>query len=165
MSTQNIQLDIIEVDFNQQHQRQHLCDMLIAYSADPMGGGQTLPLELVQRSVQLLAEKSYAYSFLCYHQDKPVGFTNCFENVATFAAKPAINIHDLGAIGEYRGKGVAKALLQAVEDFARTRDYYKITLEVLEGNAAAKRAYEKFGFQGYQLDPTLGYAMFWQKVL
>ncbi|WP_216825000.1 GNAT family N-acetyltransferase [Agarilytica rhodophyticola] len=165
MSTQDTQLQVINVDFSQPLQRQHLRDMLMSYSADPMGGGEALPQAIAQQSIDLMAEKDFAHGFLCYHQDRPVGFANCFENIATFAAKSAINIHDLGVIPEYRGKGAAQALLQAVEDFARRHDYYKITLEVLEGNERAKGAYTKFGFAGYQLNPELGYAMFWQKLL
>ena len=56
-------------------------------------------------------------------------------------------------------------LLRAVEREARERGCAKLTLEVLEGNAPARGAYEKFGFGAYQLDPAMGQAMFWQKSL
>ena len=41
----------------------------------------------------------------------------------------------------------------------------KLTLEVLDGNAPAKAAYEKFGFASYELDPAVGGALCWQKKL
>jgi hypothetical protein len=41
----------------------------------------------------------------------------------------------------------------------------KLTLEVLSGNAPALRAYEREGFEGYQLDPAFGHAVFLQKKL
>jgi hypothetical protein len=40
-----------------------------------------------------------------------------------------------------------------------------VTLEVLEGNQIAKNAYIKFGFAGYELDPKMGKALFWEKPL
>ena len=41
----------------------------------------------------------------------------------------------------------------------------KLTLEVLEGNAIAQAAYKACGYAGYELDPKMGKAMFWQKKL
>ena len=37
--------------------------------------------------------------------------------------------------------------------------------EVLEGNKAAQRSYRGLGFEGYQLVPEMGRAMFWEKPL
>jgi ribosomal protein S18 acetylase RimI-like enzyme len=56
-------------------------------------------------------------------------------------------------------------LLAEVETIARERGCGKLTLEVLEGNEPAKRAYRNFGFDAYQLDPALGQALFWQKTV
>uniref|UniRef100_UPI0035583619 GNAT family N-acetyltransferase n=2 Tax=Pseudomonadota TaxID=1224 RepID=UPI0035583619 len=59
----------------------------------------------------------------------------------------------------------SQKMLAKVEEIARQRGCCKLTLEVLEGNEVAKAAYQKQGFDGYQLDPQMGRAMFWQKVL
>ena len=56
-------------------------------------------------------------------------------------------------------------MLGKVELLARDRGCCKLTLEVLEGNAVARSAYEKFGFTGYELDPAMGKAHFWEKKL
>lgn len=40
-----------------------------------------------------------------------------------------------------------------------------MTLEVLEGNQTAQAAYKKLGYAGYEIDPRLGKALFWQKQL
>ena len=48
---------------------------------------------------------------------------------------------------EYRGKGLAKALFQHIEDIAKQRGYEKIVLEVREHNREAIGLYEKLGFK------------------
>ena len=66
---------------------------------------------------------------------------------------------------DFRGKGLATRMLARVEQLAREKNCCKLTLEVLQGNEAAQAAYRKAGFSGYQLDPEMGQAMFWQKKL
>jgi GNAT superfamily N-acetyltransferase len=45
------------------------------------------------------------------------------------------------------GKGAGAALLRAAEDWARANGYARLTLNVFEGNARARRAYERAGYQ------------------
>ena len=56
-------------------------------------------------------------------------------------------------------------MLERVEEIALSKGCCKLTLEVLTGNKAAKASYNKFGFVGYELDPNIGRAQFWQKLL
>ena len=56
-------------------------------------------------------------------------------------------------------------LLKEAEIIAKEIGSCKMTLEVLEGNKAAQSAYSKYGFRGYELDPKMGKALFWEKVL
>jgi hypothetical protein len=56
-------------------------------------------------------------------------------------------------------------MLQYVENIAVEKGCCKIILEMLEGNRVAKHAYLKFGFAGYELDPKMGKALFWEKTL
>src|SRR5262245_47137325 len=44
------------------------------------------------------------------------------------------------------GRGVGAALLRAAEDWTRVQGYAKLTLNVFEGNARARRAYERAGY-------------------
>lgn len=165
MINQQVSYRVQQLDFSQAMQCVHLEQMLIAYSADEMGGGKALSSSLAKRSVQLLATKTYAFSFLCYQGETPVGFANCFESLSTFSAETLINIHDLAILPQYRRKGLSQMLLQHIEGFARQQYACKITLEVLEGNNSARKAYQKFGFDGYSLAPNTGNALFWQKKL
>ena len=55
--------------------------------------------------------------------------------------------------------------LVKVTEIARERGCCKLTLEVLERNHAAQKAYRSFGFAPYELAPETGMAMFWEKKL
>jgi ribosomal protein S18 acetylase RimI-like enzyme len=63
----------------------------------------------------------------------------------------------------YRGLGISQQLLAKVDEIAQQRGCCKVTLEVLQGNTVAQKAYQKYGFTGYELDPAMGQAMFWHK--
>jgi ribosomal protein S18 acetylase RimI-like enzyme len=76
-----------------------------------------------------------------------------------------LNIHDVIVAEAYRSQGLSRRLLEAVETMARGLGCCKLTLEVLEGNTIAQAAYRSVGFSGYELDPAIGKALFWEKKL
>ena len=65
----------------------------------------------------------------------------------------------------YRGRRIVERMFALVEEESVARGACKLTLEVLEGNTAALRAYAREGFAAYQLDPAFGAAVFLQKKL
>ncbi|MCJ1960434.1 GNAT family N-acetyltransferase [Novosphingobium mangrovi (ex Hu et al. 2023)] len=139
--------------------------LLDAYARDPMGGGEGLAPAVQQRLAIALDAFPGAFSVLAFAGAEPVGLANCFTGFSTFAARPLVNIHDLVVLSEHRGKGIGRALMNAVEAEARTRGACKVTLEVLSGNAPAKALYTAQGFATYALDPDAGTAQFWEKKL
>lgn len=160
-----MQIEIIEADYSDTRQETALQSLLNAYALDPMGGGRALEDEAIANIVQALSKLPYAFSLIAYHAETPVGLVNCFESFSTFACKPLINIHDVYVLPEYRGNGISHRMLAKVEDIARSKGCCKMTLEVLSQNQVAKSSYKKFGFDGYELDPSTGSALFWQKIL
>jgi ribosomal protein S18 acetylase RimI-like enzyme len=56
-------------------------------------------------------------------------------------------------------------MLALAETMARERGAVKMTLEVLSGNVPAVKLYTRIGYAGYQLDPAMGTAQFFQKWL
>ncbi|MCD5973467.1 GNAT family N-acetyltransferase [Pseudomonas quasicaspiana] len=139
--------------------------MLSQYAEDVMGGGEPLSIDTQQQVAIELAKRPHAFSVLAFISGEPVGLVNCFEGFSTFQCRPLVNIHDVVVLGQYRGLGISQKMLAKVEEIARQRGCCKLTLEVLEGNAIAQGAYRKLGFAGYELDPQMGKAMFWQKTL
>lgn len=149
---------------NEQHAKDFL-KVLCSYAEDPMGGGGPLDPDVVKRLVPALQKQQSNLIILCYVDDQIAGISNCFYGFSSFKAKPLINIHDFAILPEFRGQGLSKQLLDKVEEVARKNDCCKITLEVLEHNHKAKHVYQVFGFEGYELNPEMGKAVFWQKGL
>jgi ribosomal protein S18 acetylase RimI-like enzyme len=144
---------------------QALVMLLDAYASDPAGGGEPLSDFAKANLVPALACRQQAYSVLAWDGDAPVGLVNCIEGFSTFACRPLVNIHDVAVLASHRGRGVAAQMLVLAEALARERGAVKLTLEVLSGNAPACHLYQRLGFAGYQLDPTMGTAQFMQKWL
>lgn len=139
--------------------------LLDEYAKDPMGGGEALSQHVKENLISALKSRFGVHIVLIFVDGKPAALANCFEGFSTFMAKPLLNIHDFAVAPEFRGRGLAKKLMAKIEEVARNLGCCKITLEVLEGNKIARAAYETCGFAGYELDPHMGKAMFWQKKL
>jgi len=139
--------------------------LLNEYAKDDMGGGAELPEFVKSNLASELHKRQGAHVVLAFVDDAPAGMAVCFEGFSTFACKPLLNVHDLIVVRAYRGRGLSKKLLAKTEEIAIRLGCCKLTLEVLEGNAIAQAAYKACGFAGYELDPKMGEAMFWQKKL
>ncbi|WP_460141462.1 GNAT family N-acetyltransferase [Pseudomonas sp. S2_E01] len=135
------------------------------YAEDPMGGGHSLPTEVLEHLPEELAKRPYAFTVLASVGGEPAGLVNCFEGFSTFACRSLVNVHDVVVMKQFRGLGLSQKMLQKVEDIARQRGCCKITLEVLEGNAVAQSSYTKFGFSAGMFDPAHGRMLFWTKPL
>lgn len=139
--------------------------LLDAYAQDPAGGGEGLSAFAKANLVKELAARPQAFSVLAFSGEQPVGLINCIEGFSTFACRPLVNVHDVAVQASHRGQRVAEKMLVLVEQIARERGACKLTLEVLQGNSSAIRLYERVGFAGYQLDPAMGRAQFFHKLL
>ena len=152
-------------DYGYAPDAQAVVTLLDGYARDPMGGGEPLDPAAGARLPSALAAFPGAFSLLAFDGDEAVGLANCFTGFSTFAARPLVNIHDIAVRPGLRGKGIGRALMQAVEEEARARGACKITLEVLSGNEGAKALYAALGYGHYALDPAKGTAQFWEKKL
>lgn len=153
------------VDYNNDIQTNELLGLLNEYARDPMGGGESLSVSTQANLIAELKKRPFIFSIICYVDGKPAGFSNCIESFSTFKCKPLINIHDFAVNPDFRGRQLSQILMAKIEEIAKSKACCKITLEVLEGNNVAKSAYIKAGFKGYELDPEMGKAVFWEKPL
>ncbi|GBL06204.1 N-acetyltransferase [Glaciecola sp. KUL10] len=158
-------INVERVNYQNETQCEQLIDLLESYALDPMGGDTPLADVVKKNLCQALQVRAYMKSFICYVDDKPAGFANCIESFSTFNCKPVLNIHDFAVKPEFRGLQLSQHLMMAIEAHAKEIGCCKLTLEVLEGNKVAQNAYLKSGFVGYELNPEMGKAMFWEKKL
>lgn len=152
-------------DLNSTEQASAILSLLGAYATDVMGGGKSLSEFTKANLIIELRKRSDRCVILAWANEQPAGLAICFEGFSTFASQPTLNIHDLFVAPAFRGRGLSLALLKKIETVAAERNCCKLTLEVLEGNHAARHVYKKFGFAGYELNPEMGPALFYEKKL
>jgi GNAT superfamily N-acetyltransferase len=140
-------VEIIEADLERPDHQRDVLAMTQAYARDPMGNGAPLPAEVAERLVPGLRAHPTTLIFLAYLDGQAAGIATCFRGFSTFYAQPTINVHDLSVLPEHRGAGIGRRLLEAVAAKARALGCCKLTLEVQENNARARRLYESFGFR------------------
>ena len=157
--------DIQIADFNNPSHASAIVFLLNEYAKDPMGGGEALSAYTQANLVAEMAKRSTCHAAIAFVDGKPAGLINCIEGFSTFACKPLLNIHDVVVLAEFRGQGISSLLLKKAEEIATGLGCCKLTLEVLEGNKIAQAVYIANGFAGYQLDPAMGRALFWQNKL
>jgi ribosomal protein S18 acetylase RimI-like enzyme len=147
-------LRIVEADLSRGDHAADLVDQLDAFVRDPAVGGAPLPPEVREHVAERLREHPTARAWLAYGTgeggEQAVGFAVGIVGFSTFAAQPTLNVHDLGVSRGQRGRGIGRALLQAMEDRARQLGCCKLTLEVREDNRVARALYDAFGFGDFE---------------
>jgi GNAT superfamily N-acetyltransferase len=157
-------VEIVEADLDRADHQRDVVALTDAYARDAMGGGRPLETDASNQLIAGLRAQPTTLIFLAYVDGAAVGIATCFGGFSTFAARPLINIHDLAVLPAHRGRGVGRALLDAVARAARTRGCCKVTLEVLEHNARARHVYEHAGF-GPPTAVATGRYLFYVKAL
>jgi ribosomal protein S18 acetylase RimI-like enzyme len=151
--------EIVDADLQNPTHAQGIIEILDSYAREPVGGSRPLSAPVRGRLIPGLRAQPHAELLLALHSGHPVGVAVCFVGFSTFAAKPLLNLHDLAVLPAYRGRGIGRLLLAAVEDRARTRGCCKVTLEVREDNHAARALYKRSGYgdfaPGSESTPTL----------
>jgi ribosomal protein S18 acetylase RimI-like enzyme len=158
-------IEVVRARYDDPSHAAALIGLLDHYARDPAGGGAPLSDFARDNLINELAARPSIFSVLAFDGDAPVGLVNAIEGFSTFACRPLVNVHDVVVIESHRGRGIAARMFAEVESIARERGACKLTLEVLEGNTAARALYERLGFAAYQLDPAMGHAQFLHKWL
>jgi ribosomal protein S18 acetylase RimI-like enzyme len=140
-------VNIKDCDFKDPVQRQAIIDLMNHYMASDMGG--KLPPysnETAHTVVQGLEHHPSRIVLLAEYQGEYVGLSNSFINFGTFAGKPFINIHDIVVLEKYRGLGIGRKMMEAIDAKAKELGCGKITLEVRDDNTRAQKLYKSMRF-------------------
>jgi ribosomal protein S18 acetylase RimI-like enzyme len=141
-----VNAEIVEADLDRSDHQEAVVALIAAYATDPMGNGAPLPPDVLGNLIAGLKKHPTTLILLAYVDGRPAGIATCFIGFSTFYARPLVNIHDLAILPEFRGQGIGRRLMDGVLDKARQLGCCKVTLEVHEGNARAKKMYEAAGF-------------------
>jgi len=155
-------IDLIIADLDNPVHASAILTVLNDYASDPTGGGAELSPYVQKNLIASLKKRGNIYTILAFRHQQPAGIALCIEGFSTFACKPLLNIHDFSVMKPYRGQGIGKLMLDRVKQLSKNLGCCKITLEVLEGNAIARKLYEHEGFLNYQLNAEMGNALFLQ---
>lgn len=158
-------IEIERVDYHDTADCEALIQLLDSYARDPMGSGKPLSDHTRNNLAARLAGIDGAVSLLARYDGQAVGFANCFPAFSTFACEPLLNVHDIAVEASYRGRGIAARLLDEIATIAGERGCCKVTLEVLQGNVAAKSVYLRAGFRPAADDEAHGPYEFWDRRL
>ena len=80
--------------------------------------------------------------FICHHGTVPVGFAQLYPSFSSVALSRVFVLNDLFVHESGRRKGVASALVSAVESYAWSLGCSRITLNVARNNGSARQLYE-----------------------
>ncbi len=137
---------ILDADLENPTHAEAIVAVLDAYAREPMGGSRPLEAGVRARLISGLRAQPGAEILLARHSEEFVGVAVCFLGFSTFSAQPLLNLHDLAVLPAYRGRGIGRLLLAAVEERARQRGCCKVTLEVRDDNAIARALYRRSGY-------------------
>lgn len=93
----------------------------------------------------LFGPKPEAEALLAELGGAVVGVAVWFQSYSTWTGKPGLYLEDLFVRDAARGRGVGKALLVALAQICRDRDYARMEWAVLDWNTPAIKFYDSLG--------------------
>ncbi len=107
-----------------------------------------------QHGLRLILEQpSRGRIFILRTDHKIVGMVNILFTISTASGGFVLVMEDVIIHPDHRGMGYGTRLVQHVIDFARDKDFKRITLLTDKLNAESQRFFQKFGFEFSHMIP------------
>ncbi|MEO6103016.1 MAG: GNAT family N-acetyltransferase [Pseudoxanthomonas sp.] len=106
--------------------------------------------DLAQRFIGERLQRGESVIFLAQVAGTSVGFTQLFPSFSSVRAARVFVLNDLYVDISARRLGVARALLQAATDFARSDGAIRLELETDQDNRSAQALYRHMGWEPYE---------------
>jgi GNAT superfamily N-acetyltransferase len=103
----------------------------------------------MRRFLSDVANSGYSFLFVAAAGDRTVGFISgeLRQGSPTFLPRTWASVDDVFVEPAYRSRGMGRALLQSVSDWAQERGADGISLQVAAANARGRKFYEDLGFR------------------
>ncbi len=103
----------------------------------------------MRRFLADVANNGYSFLFVAVAGERMVGFISgeLRQGSPTFLPKTWASVDDVFVEHEYRNRGMGRALLQSVKNWAQERGADGISLQVAAANARGRKFYEDLGFR------------------
>ncbi len=105
---------------------------------------RTLPPEAFERAWQEFASEQRMYALGARIDGRLAGIVHFFPHPSTTSADVCY-LQDLFTDESARGKGVGRALIEAVAEWARARNCVRVYWHTHESNTTARRLYDRVG--------------------
>ena len=114
---------------------------LAVYEREP----DAVKIDAATIAAQLVADNPPFECLLAHEGDEPAGFALFFHNYSTWRGSQGVHLEDLFVHPHLRGRGIGKALLQAVARIAVDRGCPRFEWAVLDWNTPAIDFYRALG--------------------
>ena len=103
----------------------------------------------MRRFLADVANSGYSFLFVAVAGGRTVGFISgeLRQGSPTFLPKTWASVDDVFVEPDYRNRGMGRALLKNVEEWAKERDADGISLQVAAANKRGRKFYEDLGFR------------------
>ena len=108
-------------------------------------GAEDVTVNAANLEAALFSARPAAEALLACRGGEAVGFALFFHNFSTWRGRRGLYLEDLFVVPEMRGRGVGKALLQALAAIARERRCARMEWAVLDWNRPAIDFYKGLG--------------------
>jgi len=106
-------------------------------------------IEEAERFLQERMHNNESVIFVAEENEKLIGFTQLYPQFSSTRMKRSWLLNDLYVLKEFRGRGVAKLLMDAAKQLANQTQSAGILLETEKSNAIGNRLYPSAGFAIY----------------
>ena len=100
-------------------------------------------------------QQDHIYGFVAYIDNQAVGLVHVIEHDSCWTVQPYAYLQDLFTLEDARGKGVARALIQALQEYTQQRKCDRVYWLTHQDNQQAQKLYDqiarKTGFIQYRL--------------
>lgn len=99
----------------------------------------------VQLALDLFGPSARAWATVATVEELVVGYALCFSTYSTFLTRPGVWLEDLYVSEKQRGRGIGRALFDAVAEQAKAQGAGRLEWSVLDWNQKAIDFYEERG--------------------